>query len=51
MDDIIKNDPTLNYFINEAKIDWFNDFRVELRCQSLKIALSKYIEKLCKEKI
>lgn len=46
MEDIIKNDPTLNYFINEAKIDWFNDFQVNLRFQCLKIALSIYINKL-----
>lgn len=44
MDDIIKNDPTLNYFINEAHIDWFNEFQVELRFAALKIALTKYIE-------
>ncbi len=44
MDEIIKNDPTLNYFINEAKIDWNNKFQVELRLNSLKIALSRYIE-------
>ena len=43
METIIKNDPTLNYFINEAEIDWNNDFQVELRLNSLKIALSKYI--------
>ena len=47
MEDIIKNDPTLNYFINEAEIDWFNEFQVNLRFQCLKIALAKYIDKLC----
>lgn len=44
MEQIIKNDPTLNYLINEATIDWFNDFQVELRCNALKIALSRYVE-------
>lgn len=44
MNEIIKNDPTLNYFVNEAVIDWNNDFQVALRVSSLKIALSKYIE-------
>jgi len=46
MENIIKNDPTLNYFINEAKIDWFNDFQVNLRFKALEIAFLKYINSL-----
>jgi len=43
MEQIIKNDPTLNFFINEANIDWNNEFQVDLRCTSLKIALAYYL--------
>lgn len=46
MEDIIKNDLTLNYFINEAHIDWFNDWQVTLRFKALEIAYYKYIDKL-----
>lgn len=44
MEQIIKNDPTLNYLINDAHIDWNNDFQVTLRCAALTIALKKYID-------
>lgn len=43
MESIIKSDPTLNYFINEAHIDWNNEFQINLRIAALKIALWKYI--------
>lgn len=45
MENIIKNDPTLNYFINEASIDWWNDHQLNLRIASLKIALTYYINR------
>lgn len=45
MEDIIKNDPTLDFFIN-GEIDWFNEHQVKLRCQALEIALWYYIEKM-----
>jgi len=45
MEDIIKSDRTLNYFINGANIDWNNDFHIELRCNALKVALWYYLNK------
>jgi hypothetical protein len=45
MEEIIKNDPTLNYFVNEAPFDINNDFQLELKVASLKIALYKFIQK------
>jgi hypothetical protein len=44
MEQIIKSDPTLNYFINEAKLDIFNSFQVDLRINSIKIALFRHID-------
>ena len=44
MEDIIKNDPTLNFFINEAKIDIFNNHQVDLRINAIKLALFKLID-------
>lgn len=44
MDNIIKNDPTLDRFIN-GDIDWFNPWQIELRCAALKIALAYYINR------
>jgi hypothetical protein len=41
---IIKSDPTLNFFINEAKMDVFNSFQVELRFNALKLALFRLID-------
>lgn len=46
METIIKNDPTLNYLVNEANIDWFNEFQVNLRFKAIEIALYKFIDKL-----
>ena len=45
MDEIIKNDPTLNYFINTSDIDWFNEHQVNLRIAALKIALMIFLRK------
>ena len=45
MDDIIKNDPTLNFFVNEAKWDINNPHHLDIKVACLKIALHKFIEK------
>lgn len=45
MEDIISNDPTLNNFINRFDIDWYNEYQINLRCEALKIALWKYLDK------
>lgn len=45
MEEIIKADPTLDYFINNANINWFDSFQVNLRCVALEIALWKYLNK------
>lgn len=44
MDYIIRNDPVLNYFIRDAKIDWFNDHQIELRCAAILIALNRHLD-------
>jgi hypothetical protein len=43
---IINSDPTLRFFIKEAQIDWFNQHQVDIRIAALKIALSRFIDKL-----
>lgn len=45
LEDVIKSDPTLNYLINDAHIDWWNTWQVHLRCQALKLAMWIYINK------
>jgi len=45
LENIIKSDPTLNYFVNVAEIDWLNDWHIKLRFAALQIAISKYIDK------
>ena len=44
MDNIIKNDPTLDFFIN-GDIDWFNPFQIELRCVAIQLALFEFLKK------
>jgi len=43
--DIIRNDKTLSFFITEADIDWFNNWQVGLRLTALKLALFDWIDK------
>ncbi len=45
MEDIIKNDSTLNYIINEAKLDIFNQNQIDIRICAIKLALFKLIDK------
>lgn len=44
MENIIKNDPTLRYFIREAKISYFNNHQIDLRCTAILIALNKHLD-------
>ena len=45
MEQVILNDLTLNFFINEAYIDWNNQHQIELRCSAILIALAKYLDR------
>jgi hypothetical protein len=45
MEEIILADPTLNYFINQARWDINNPHHLECKCKALEIALMKYLDK------
>lgn len=45
MENIILCDPTLNYFINEAEIDWNDERQINIRCTAIMIALIKWLDR------
>ncbi len=45
MEEIILNDPTLNFFVNEAKWDINNPNHLKIKVACLKIALSIYLNR------